>query len=149
MTTAGATRNAYHSSVWVDLSAADRRRDLCRTSICTSDKFLARSSSDYLGFRGSLTFFISSSSPLPHISQCFFPALASLLTPFTFFLFLSSPSVNSCDKVSPQGFSSVLNNIPVEILQTVWGGRTEEGSWEAVQSWAVSTTAKVISEKQQ
>lgn len=58
-----------------------KREGLCKTPICTSDKFLKWSSHDYLGFRGFITalptlpdfcllFLISSSSLLPPIAEC-------------------------------------------------------------------------------
>lgn len=92
--------NTWHSSMWTHFSAVQRKRDLCRAFICTSDKFLKWSTSDYLEFRGFIIailrlsgfcihFFICSSSPpSSHLKiVVLFPALASFLTtfPFTFF----------------------------------------------------------------
>lgn len=56
-----------------------KREGLCKTPICTSDKFLKWRSSDYLGFRGFITalptlsdfFLICSSSLLPPIAEYF------------------------------------------------------------------------------
>lgn len=58
-----------------------KRGGLCKTPICTSEKFLKWSSHDYLGFRGFITalptlpdfcllFLISFSSLLPPIAEC-------------------------------------------------------------------------------
>lgn len=112
--------------MWMDFSAIHRKReDLCRTFICTSDKFLKWSSSDYLGFRGfiiailmlpdfCMLFLIYSSFPIPHVSE--FSSLQHFPPSEPHLLLLSfslSFTGNSCGKVSPREFSSVSSNTSV------------------------------------